>query len=69
MTIIIERRWHGWLARVNGVYGYSRQSGCEAIGNALVYHAPGVTVVAEPARKPSWLTVIREIYWLIRKSR
>ena len=61
MNITIRRTWIGWLACVNGVYGYSTTSGCEAIGNALVYYTPGVTVATPPRRRPT----LREIYWFI----
>ena len=63
MLIKVERRWCGWLAQVNGAYGFSVQSGCEAIGNALVYHTPGVAVAMAPVPVSSIPMLLREIYW------
>ena len=67
MNITITRRWRGWLACVDGVPGYSTTSGCEAIGNALVYRTPGVVINVRPPRK-SLLRRAREIYWWVRKD-
>ena len=67
-SIKIERRWCGWLACVDGIYGYSRESGCEAIGNALVYHSPTTVITEEPVKFKTWRLILREIYWHYKKG-